>query len=526
MKKEDLFKAIGDVDDAFLDENVTEIKHDTRWITAVLSIAACAALTAGLIHFVPKPARQPQEEIKVASSETTVTTVAETVTDVSADWTDETIASEDYRIYVNYKESDIITKEDLKRPKTIKEIMAKTSVPYIEICIDEKNGYISMLTAEDSNSLPKVGVLTRTETGYDCQINGEQFFLQDISGFELIFRSDKSIYEGITYEGRLLEPRNNADHLFQKIKDEEAESVSIDTPNGSVILGSEAVSEFMEIFRNIGTYCKSLAHQSGEYQFTVTLKDGTVYEIEPTQSFLKIDGMVYHAEEATRQALAEFYQNYLTEDIPEDVPETTVPETSEITPKSTTSTEVTIEGVILPYTTTKDQLSPEPQVLPYTTTEGETQPEPQVLPYTKLQTETTTTVTEAVTELSAEISEIPEEVQNIMYEDDTSGIIFSRIQPEDETHIEIAVENGCYLESNLSDAIRYYPEKKYAVSMQVFSHLLLQDIEEELAGKGIQILGHRESDGRILAIMTEEQLNQLNQTETMGFLIDLTSQQN
>ena len=66
MKKEDLFKALGDVDDAFLDENVTEIKHSAGWITAVLSLVACTALTAGLIHFVPKPARQPQEEIKVA----------------------------------------------------------------------------------------------------------------------------------------------------------------------------------------------------------------------------------------------------------------------------------------------------------------------------------------------------------------------------------------------------------------------------------------------------------------------------
>ena len=512
MKKEDLFKAIGDVDDAFLDENVTEIKHDTRWLTAVFSIAACAVLTAGLIHFVPKPARQPQEEIKVASSETTVTTVAETIPEFSD--RQDTIFSETASCQVYISRMENYAEVNKNAPENL---FDSIPFPELEIAVNAEDGYVSMLTVFDSNSLPRVGVLTRTDSDftYLCQINGLEFTLEHPDAETLIFHC-----ENHPLDGRTLTLCRNVIQPFAEISDDDIQEAVVWTAfeeNQAHGFIGQKLSDFSDILRNMKLYYKTLAHESGDYYFTVTLKDGTTYEIQPTQSFLAINGGLYYADDATRQALAEFYQKYLTE----SVTETTVPETSETTPQST---EVTIEGVILPYTTTEEQTLPEPQILPYTTTEGETQPEPQVLPYTKLQTETTTTtVTEAVTESSAEISEIPEEIQNIMYEDDTTGTIFSRIQPENETHIEIAVENGCYLESSLSNAIRYYPEKKYAVSMQAFSHLLLQDIEEELAGKGIEILGHRESDGRILAIVTEEQLNLLSQTETMGFLIDLVS---
>jgi len=520
VKKEDLFKAIGDVDDAFLDENVTEIKHDTRWITAVLSLVACTALTAGLIHFVPKPARQPQEEIKVASSETTVTTVAETIPEFSD--SQDTVFSETASCQVYISRMENYAEVNKNAPENL---FDSIPFPELEIAVNAEDGYVSMLTVFDSNSLPRVGVLTRTDSDftYLCQINGLEFTLEHPDAETLIFHC-----ENHPLDGRTLTLCRDAVQPFADLSDDDIQEAVIWTAfeeNQAHGFIGRKISDFADILRNMKLYYKTLAHESGDYYFTVTLKDGTSYEIQPTQSFLAVNGGLYYADEATRQALAEFYQNYTEEDIPESVPETTAPETSGTESQSTTSAESTVEGVILPYTTTQDRLSLEPQILPYTTTEGETQPQPQVLPYTKLQTETTTTtVTEAVTELSTEISEIPEGIQNIMYEDEASGIIFSHIQPENETHIEIAVENGCYLESNLSNAIRYYPEKKYAVSMQVFSHLLLQDIEEELAGKGIEILGHRESDGRILAIVTEEQLNLLNQTETMGFLIDLVSQ--
>ena len=82
MKKEDLFEAFGDVDDAFLDENVTEIKYSAGWITALVSIAACIALTAGLIHSIPKPPASDKENIflPVSETQTSVTTQTEIFT--------------------------------------------------------------------------------------------------------------------------------------------------------------------------------------------------------------------------------------------------------------------------------------------------------------------------------------------------------------------------------------------------------------------------------------------------------------
>ena len=564
MKKEELFQALHEVDEAFLDENVTEIKHSTGWVTAVFSIAACAALTAGLIYFVPKPARNteslPAEEIKVMHSETTVTTVAETVTAVSADWNDNTSVNEEYQLYVNYNESDIMTKEDLKRPKTVKEILENISMPYIEICIDEKNGYISMLTAEDSDGLPKTGILTRTETGYDCQINDEQFFLQDISGYGLIFRSDKPIDdESITYDGRLLEPKNNADYLFQKIKTEEIASVSIyDTPQETISLNSEAVSEFIEIFRNIGFYSKSLSHKRGDYEIIIRLQDNTVYKLAPSQSFLLIDGTPCYVDEASLKSLAEFYEKYhLYDNSPEIITETTV--TSIPVLKTTTVMENTHKNseseTSALVVETSGNLAP--THLPYITTENETQPSPSVLPNiqdneprqiethyfeTKPETTVKTTTTVTTTELPKETEpvtetpeiptdtepvieapEIPEYIQNIMYElDADGGTVFAREEGE---HIEITVENGYYAESKFANALTYYPGKKYWVSMKVF----YRDSDKESASidqiltlnYGIDVRDCRINDGRFLALITEDDLETLRQIENMGFLIDL-----
>ena len=82
MKKEDLFQALGEIDDAFLDENVTEIKYSTGWITALVSIAACIAFTAGLIHSIPKPPASDKENIflPVSETQTSVTTQTEIFT--------------------------------------------------------------------------------------------------------------------------------------------------------------------------------------------------------------------------------------------------------------------------------------------------------------------------------------------------------------------------------------------------------------------------------------------------------------
>ena len=89
MKKEDLFQAFGEIDDAFLDENVTEIKHSFGWITALVSIAACIVLTAGLIHFIPKPPDSQDENIflPVSETQTSVTTQTEIFTKSETNFT-------------------------------------------------------------------------------------------------------------------------------------------------------------------------------------------------------------------------------------------------------------------------------------------------------------------------------------------------------------------------------------------------------------------------------------------------------
>ncbi|MBR2913352.1 MAG: hypothetical protein IKC40_05480 [Oscillospiraceae bacterium] len=48
MKREDLFEAVGDLDEALLDENVTEVPK-TRKFRWVLPVAACLVLAAGVI---------------------------------------------------------------------------------------------------------------------------------------------------------------------------------------------------------------------------------------------------------------------------------------------------------------------------------------------------------------------------------------------------------------------------------------------------------------------------------------------
>ena len=171
-----------------------------------------------------------------------------------------------------------------------------------------------------------------------------------------------------------------------------------------------------------------------------------------------------------------------------------------------------------------------PTHLPYTTTEGETQPSPSVLPnveepqpqeietrYTETTTETTVTTT--ITETPAEIAppEIPEHIQNTMYES-ADGTVFAR---QEDPHIEIAVDNGYYAESKFSDALKYYPGKKYWVSMQVFSHMTLTDISAYLQENGIDIRYIRDYDGRLIGLITEDDLSTLQQIENMGFLIDL-----
>ena len=96
---------------------------------------------------------------------------------------------------------------------------------------------------------------------------------------------------------------------------------------------------------------------------------------------------------------------------------------------------------------------------------------------------------------------------------------------QDDPHIEIAIEKGYYCEVKFGNALKYYPGKKYFVSMQVWyqdSDKEGASIEQILAlNYGIDVRGTRSHDGRILAVITEDDLDTLRQIENMGFLIDL-----
>ena len=186
MKKEELFQALHEVDEAFLDENVTEIKHSTGWVTAVFSIAACAALTAGLIYFVPKPARNteslPAEEIKVMHSETTVTTVAETVTAVSADWNDNTSVNEEYQLYDNSPEiitETTVTSIPVLKTTTVMENTHKNSESETSALVVETSGnlaptHLPYITTENETQ-PSPSVLPNIQDNEPRQIETHYF---------------------------------------------------------------------------------------------------------------------------------------------------------------------------------------------------------------------------------------------------------------------------------------------------------------------------------------------------------------
>lgn len=400
MKKEDLFQILGETDENLLEENITDKKFISGWVIAAVSIAACIAVSAGLIYLVPKPAetlRNPSESVQTAlQSESFVTTSVQTVTETTVIstamileteiftetteiQTDETMTAvsiatipettiltetqttvrsgNDMAVNLPYMTTEgetapipeVLPNLQTARPPqeitvqssaTIPETTTETvssEIPLIintdtipetlssyqlyispaarcgeiypenrlntillpdtEIGIDEENGYVSMIRIIDSYSMPLVGVLTKTDSGYECQISGKNFTLE---------RSDEST---LIFDGEILKLCTETVQPFADIQTEQIQTVSIYyTPQNVITCTPEEVSDFMEIFRNIRIYCKSLSHQTGTYEIAVKLQDGTVYTIVPTQSFLLINGTLYHADEASRKALAEFCQ--------------------------------------------------------------------------------------------------------------------------------------------------------------------------------------------------------------------------
>jgi len=513
MKKEDLFQVLGEVEESFLDENVTEIKFISGWITAVVSIAACIAVSAGLIYLIPKPAenlRNPAEPVQtVLQAETSVQTVTETVSgQIPLINTEAVPVSPSYEIYIS------TLGENAEINRTAPETILDT-IPYpeIEISIDEENGHVSMITLIDSNSLPHVGVLTKTESGYACQISGENFTLERIDENTLIMHE-----ENRPWDNRTLKRCAEAVQPFAEIQTEDVKSVSIyDTPQKTIALSSEAVSEFMDILRNIKIYCKSLAHETGTCGMTVIrLQDDIVYKISPTQSFLLIDGMVYHADEASRKALAELYETYHQT----EANETAVPETTAFSTE-TTANPANDMAVHLPYVTTEGETVPVPAVLP--NFETERPPQEIITRYSETVPETTTT--ETITETIPESPQIPDYIQMEVMEE--AGVLYSVTPAEFEPAY---ATQGIFFIGDIAEQLpEYYPDKKYCLAIEVHSaheEISSEEAEAEslsdeqvLDDLGIQVLGRRPSDNVMIAIVTAEQIEQMREQKEWGFTV-------
>ena len=78
MKREDLFQAIGEVDDDLLDENVIVMKRKNIF-PAIISVAACIAIVAGAVWIMPQ--KIPADN---TASEMQMETLAETMMDYDA----------------------------------------------------------------------------------------------------------------------------------------------------------------------------------------------------------------------------------------------------------------------------------------------------------------------------------------------------------------------------------------------------------------------------------------------------------
>ncbi len=81
MKREDLFQAIGEVDDDLLDENVIVVKRRNIF-PAIISVAACIAIVAGAVWIMPQ--KIPADNPETATTGIPMETLSETMMDYDA----------------------------------------------------------------------------------------------------------------------------------------------------------------------------------------------------------------------------------------------------------------------------------------------------------------------------------------------------------------------------------------------------------------------------------------------------------
>ena len=534
MKKEELFQAMAEIDDSFLDENVTEIKH-SPWISVVIGAAACVAVTVGVLYALPKPMTDEisMEKITVQNTETTQT---ETVTE-AVPLADKPIETEipDYRLYIaiptDFPEGrsvyDTYCLEDNEENWPI----------FAEIEIDEALGHVSLMTAYDSNSLPHVGNLVKTDTGYDCQINGTEFMLEyyeapleclaeplEESEMPLIFRAENHPLDGMIFTSQITPYQPFADIQPEDIQtvfsqdSTETTEISYGEIETWPLHENEIPDSVSEILRNVKIYAKTLCHEKENYLLQIEFKDGTVHRIEPTTSYLVIDGYRYHTDTETLKKLSECRQiikdavdeklshidikeNRETICIDSDTAQTTTSSAVTTAKENFNSTRIareTFEGETFPEQTETvtiytDDITP--------ATEPPQQTEPELTQPPEIPSETIVTTIDDIPPV-ADADEIPPEVLNILTE----------IEPT----------QGIYKEMYLSWALTYYPNTPYAV--QIHMHTGTDSTPEEkqllLQELGLNVTGIFEYD-RIQAIVTSTDLDMLDSHKEYGFLIDL-----
>jgi len=547
MKKEDLFEAMNDIDDSLLDENVTEIRH-SPWVSVVMGAVACVAVSVGVIYALPKP-RIDVQEITIMESMTETLPVSETVTEVRplADVQQEEEPASDDCLYISvpggYSVYDTYYLKDDENDWPI----------FAEIEIDETLGHISLITAYDSNSLPKVGNLVRTETGYECQINGIDFTLEyyespveclaeplEKSEMPLMFHAENHPLDGTIFDNQI-----QPCQYFEEIQAEEIQNPVFwriyDTGESGMKFDileqyqADISERFVNLLRNTELLTPTLCHDVPESYVSFNL-NGEEYQIAVTANYFIMNNRLYHATPETLKAWNLFCQEL------KDIQGTAFPEetttpvismesnvimTTAVTESETvvtsTSHPLMVDVIHLPNMPASDM--PEPVAIDDETEtifiDDETEPiqtetifiddetEPEQTVTSEIPTETVTT--------SAVIDEIPSEVLNALTEID--GVMYSI---EDEPHIEIEPEQGIYQELYLNWAVKYYPDRNYAVQihMHTGNDSTIEEKQQLLEDLGINTTGIFNYD-RIQAVVSGQDLEMLGQNQEYGFLIDL-----
>ncbi|GEM_PF-3327242 len=499
MKKEDLFQALGEVDDAFLDENVTEIRHSTGWVTAFFSIAACAALTVGLIHFVPKPVRNPETPVSFSEIQTTTAVVHE-IPEVSEETAPEEIpdfVSSRLYLSVDAKNYDPEKVYSLEYDEAENLWEDKNWIFMHEMQIDEKNGYVSLQSAYSSTSFPAVGVLEKTESGYQCQISGMNFTLERLDDFALLCHCE----ENHLLDGEIFSSQIALCHPFAEI--------------------STGNPELDEVLHQLIICAPTLCHEEINFECILAATiNSREQHIGTTDAFLMINDRLYHTDENSRSLLANWIRKNQSGQA-ETWTETQIQTVTANTSTTTASVTATAETSVFSGTRIARDTYPDETFLSPSETEiSDTQSEPVQIHYTVITTTATTTVTTtappetAATETSAVI---PESMQNNLLEED--GVFYVR---DSYARAKEELQPGLEILNCLKSVMEVYPDQQYAVDIEL-------DYTDDsqyafLHSYGIVPVALHDTDyPYITAIVTKDDLQNLAQEQTRSIRIDLTS---